>query len=661
MYKTLETAQKYVLYATLGLLSIFFLFNNTSPFVIPKAVLLVTGASLIILLWVAKMFVNGTFTFHIGKFDLGVLLIAIAYFASTFVRTPNKMEAYLLPGTTTFVLAGAVIYFLINQFDAKVKHNAKVALFLSGVLLSIFSLFSVLNIFSKIPQLPAIMKDPGFNLLGGAIPAIILLVVLLVLSVSIIISESDTAKKTLYGFGVGIMLFALTVLVISSLPGRTTTPRFLSNRESWEVAVETLKKSPLMGVGPANYLTGFNLFKPLAYNQTDLWQVRFTTASNFYFTLITETGFLGLFAIALLLIAVYRYVKNDLRVNSERSTINKNLSKLALTLMVLLFAFLPTTPLLFVYFLILLAIVSESEHKNFHLNIASGETSSLVSSRIPVIIVGLPFVAGILALMFFGVKVLKAEATFAKSINALSQNDAKTTYDLMNNAIRQNPRVDRYHASFAQVNMALASSIASKEEITDADRTAISQLVQQAINEGKATVSLNPGRSGNWEVLAQTYRSIMPFAQGADQFAVQTFTQAIALDPTNPNLRISLGGVYYSLGNFDAAIESFKLAVIAKPDHANAHYNLAIAFREKKDYDNAIAAINNVLQLVQPNTQDYNVAKQTLDELQSKKQTTQTPARSGENLTPPEPQEQTNINPPITLPEEANPPESPEQ
>ncbi len=654
MEKTLEAIEKYTLYLTIGLIAVFVLFNNTSPFVIPKETILVAGAGLLILVWTAKMLVKGVFTFHSGKFDLGVILIALAYLASTFLATPNKMEAYLLPGTTTFVLGGALLYFLIDQFDLKTKNAVKSVLFVSGFLLALASVLSAFNVFSSIPQLPTASKDPAFNLMGGAIPGIIVLSVILVLSAGLIVKEKGSSKKVLLGGGMAVMLFALTMLVVSILPGKPTAPRFIPMQNSWEVAVDTLKKSPFWGVGPANYLTAFNLFRPVTYNQSDLWQVRFTTASNFYFTFITETGLAGLAALTILLIAVYKYVRHDFKLSGDPEKLGQNSEKLALILLLILFAVLPVSPVVLVYFFVLLGIYSQSEHKSVKLNIAAGDTSSPISSRIPVIIVSLPFIAGVVAVAFFGIRVLRAESTFAKALTALGKNDAKGTYDLMNTAINQNPRVDRYHASFAQVNMALASSIAGKKDIAESDRTTISQLIQQAISEGKATVSLNPGRSGNWEVLAQIYRSIMPFAQGADQFTVQTYTQAIALDPTNPNLRIALGGVYYSLGSFDNAIDSFKLAVLAKPDLANAHYNLAVAYREKKDYDNAIAEMNTVISLVAKDSQDYKVATQTLADLQSKKKAA-TPA-SGENLTPPQPAETSNVKPPITLPQEANPP-----
>ena len=660
MKKLIETIEKYLLYIVLALFPVFVLSTYSAPFVIPKEVLLVGGAGLIIILWAVKIVIEGKLSFSVGKFDLGVALIAVSYLVSTFLATPNKMEAYLLPGTTTFVLGGAVLYFLINQFDQKTKKGGLTALLVSAVVLSLTSLLASLNAFNKIPQLPAFVKDASFNPMGGTIPSLILLAVTLIFSVGIAVYEKDSSRKIFFGACIAVIVFGFVALVGASLPGKATTPRFASMQDSWEVAVEALKKSPIVGAGPANYLTAFNVFRPVTYNASDLWQVRFTTGSNYFFTMITETGFVGLFAFAVLILSIYKYIRHNLSFGKTPDNVTQNLEKASIALLILFFFALPISPIIIVFLFSLLALVSKSENKILHLNVAATESNSLVSSRVPAMIVGIPFVIGVLAVFFFGSKVLAAEATFTKSLEALGRNDAKSTYDLMAAAINANPKVDRYHASFAQVNMALASSVASKKDITDSDRTSITQLVQQAISEGKATVALNPTRSSNWEVLAQIYRSVMPFAKGADQFAVQTYSQAIALDPTNPNLRIALGGVYYSLGNYDAAIDAYKLAVLAKPDLANAHYNLAIAYREKKDYDSAIAQMNAVLQIVPTSsTADYKVAKQTLDDLQSKKSAQKSAAGNGENLTAPQPAQQSNVKPPITLPQEANPPATP--
>jgi tetratricopeptide (TPR) repeat protein len=447
----------------------------------------------------------------------------------------------------------------------------------------------------------------------------------------------DIAKKLFFAVSSAVVIFGIVIGVANLMPGKAQSPTFPSLDTSWQVAIETLKVSPIWGVGAGDYLTAFNLYRPLSYNQTSLWQVRFTTAGNYYFTLATELGLAGVAAFVILLVGVYKVFIADIK--------QKSWEGISVVLLLVAFLILPSTSALMFLLFVLLAIISKSENKVLDVS----------TQKVPTIITTLPFLIGIIAVAFFGTKEVMAEVTFNKSLDALVNNDAKTTYNLMLAATNANPQVDRYHASLAQVDMALATSLASKQNLTDADRTTITQLVQAAINEGKATVTLNPSRSGNWEILGQIYRSIMPFAQGANQFATQTYTEAVALDPTNPNLRISLGGVYYALGDYDNAIDSFKLAVLAKPDLANAHYNLAIAYREKKDYTDAITEINNVLTLVQTGTPDYNLAQTTLADLQKNIPAPAKVTSTGQSLTTPTPAT-TTLKPPITLPSEATPP-----
>ncbi len=636
MIKILENLEKYILYIVVGVFPVFVLPYFASPFVVPKEILLITISMLALISWFIRNFLKGSTSWSIGKFDLGVILIALAYLVSGIFQTPNKMEAFFFPGASTFVIAAAIVYFLVNQLEKKEKNTVLISFLISGILLSLTLFFTQLGIFAKIPQLPSFLRDSTFNPLSGAVPSLVYLLSILPVAIILILKEKDIVKKTFFAVSTAIVIFGVFLMGSTMLPNNPQAPKFPSVQTSWEVSIEALKKSPILGVGPANYLTAFNIFRPLAYNQTDIWAVRFTTASNFYFTLLTEVGFVGLIAFAVLILSVYKSFSGE-----------SKWDKLPLLFFLVLLAFLPTPPQLLFILFILLAVYSASENKS--VSLVAPE-----STKAPLVLAGIPVLAAVIAIIFFGTKVLAAEITFKGSLDALGKNDAKLTYDLMTKAVNQNSKVDRYHASLAQVDMALASSLAAKKDLTDQDKKTVTQLVQQAINEGKNTVILNPQRSGNWELLGQIYKNIMPFATGADEFAIQTYTQAVALDPNNPNLRIALGGVYYALGRYDEAIDAFKLAVLSKPDLANAHYNLAVAYREKKELDRAIAEMNAVLTLVAKDSPDYTLAQTTLEELEKNKSTKNT--EGTDNLQAPQPVGESNINPPIELPEEATPP-----
>jgi tetratricopeptide (TPR) repeat protein len=92
--------------------------------------------------------------------------------------------------------------------------------------------------------------------------------------------------------------------------------------------------------------------------------------------------------------------------------------------------------------------------------------------------------------------------------------------------------------------------------------------------------------------------------QNAEQFAILSLNRAITLDPYNPQLYVSLGGIYYALAQYDNAQSQFQVAVNLKPDFANAHYNLGHALEAKGDLKSALAEYETVKSLVKDNKEN---------------------------------------------------------
>lgn len=654
MQKTLNLVLKYLFVAFVVLLPSFFVTSFVNIFDLSKVVFMV-GFSVIVLAFIAfELATQSKLTFKVSGLDLPLFIFVLAYVLSAIIKTPNKLEAFMSPGSVTIVIAGFLLYFFAKMVFGEDKKVFAMSLFFSGLLVSLMSILAFTGVFSKVPQLPAFMKDGNFSPLGGKLPEVILLLTLLPFGAYLIFQEKDVIKKVFYGLSAAIIVLSLVLSISLILPGKPGAPILADYQTSWSIAVDTLKVSPLWGIGPSNYLTAFSRFLPISYNQTAYWAVRFSSARSFILTLVTETGMLGLLSFAVVVFVIF---KKHLK-NIKQSLLSWNkvetaglVSMFILIVGLLLF---PASSILLAFFFLLAYLNSESSDVTFNLSATGFKNGNIFVSKIPALVFSLVIFVGLAALGFFSFKALSAERSYKLAIDAITKNDAKTAYTELGKAINTDPYVDRYHATYDQLSLALARNVAQKQNITDADKNTVAQLVQQAIAEAKATVALNPLRSSNWELLARTYQTIIPFAQGADNFTIQTYTQAIALDPINPNLRISLGGVYYALGRYDDAINTFTLAAAAKPDLANAHYNLAVAYRDKKETDKAITEMNTVLTLVQPNSQDYTTAKAELDNLQKNKAAAKT--NSSENLTAPQPAQTSNIKPPITLPKEATPP-----
>lgn len=654
MQKILESLEKYILLTTVFLLPVVFLPIFPNAITSGKILILVIGIGLVLLIKAIRTLISGTFEFSLGNFDVPLLILALAYIVSSIVVTPSKMEAFFLPGTATIILGSTLLYFLLNML--KNKDSLKLTLVLSGLTLSLYSLIATSGVFKSIPQLPATIQNGTFNISGSSLVAVILLATLLPIAVSLFIKQKEVVKKAFLGISTLVIIFGLGLSFYQSLPTKTNPLVLPDLNSSWQISIEALKISPLWGMGPGNYLTAFNRFKPLEFNNLSSWSVKFTTGHDIYLTTITETGLVGLAALILILLVCFRVIRKGFESHKDEvgDLIAENGSAFSLGILLILIAILP--PSLVIYSLLFMVIALNTTTRNVALNLKAQSSESTKFSLLPAFLVTLPIFAVVIALGFFSYKGFLAEYRFNQALNALMQNDGKKTYDDLVQAISTNPYVDRYHTSLSQVSYALANSIAQNKNLTDNDKTTITQLITQSINDAKAAVSLNSTRSDDWQVLAQTYQSIMPFAQGADQFAIQSYSQAVALEPTNPNLRIGLGGVYYALGRYDEAISVFQLAISAKPDLANAHYNLAAAEREKGNIQDAIDQMTIVLSLVPKDSQDYNVAKTEMDALEAKKPAAKTTTQPTDTtLTTPQKTTPV-IKPPLELPKDATPP-----
>ncbi len=653
MQKQIQKIREYLILAIIFLFPVTIANSFLDIINLPKLILLVVLICLILLLFAAEIYLTGEINISKGKFDFPVLAIIVAYLASAIFITPNKMEAFFLPGVATFVLGLGILYFLANTIAN--KQDIKKALIASSCLLSLVIITSFLGVFDKIPQLPSFIKDPAFNPAGDYITSTIFLLSAVPFAVFFLIKESNILKKLVFSFSLVFILVAAGISIFSLIsPDKKVSPILPSFTTSWAVTIDTIREAPILGIGPGNYLTSLNRFRPASYNSTNAWQFRFSSARNWYLTAIAETGFVGLAALAILIITITKIINKNLSIYKESKSVMIDVISISVLVGILItLFFFPGNEITLMLVFALLAINSGSKPNPISLDKGTNTNSRLIIS--------LTIIAAVLFLGFKARPIILGEAKFKVADTALRANDGKKTYETLVEAINLNPLVDRYHASYAQVNFAIAKSIIGSvkdtKNLTDDQKNTILQLIQQAIREGQNTVSLNPTRSANWQVLANIYQSIIGYANQADQYAIDSYNQTINLDPLDPTLKIALGSLYYSLGQYDNALKNFEFAIYAKPDFPNSYYNLAATYAAKNDFDNAILAMNKVISLVPKDSNDYKQAQNDLDTLQKKQKTFKENNQTG-ILTAPKKETQT-INPKLQLPEEASPPAAP--
>ncbi len=417
---------------------------------------------------------------------------------------------------------------------------------------------------------------------------------------------------------------------------------------SWKIAISAFRDAPFWGTAPSTFLFDFTNYKPLEYNSTKTWNLRFDSAFNEYLQILATLGGVGLVALLSLtaLFVSYAYPSIVVRRSLEGSDNNQHL-KTALAISGLVFFILlalhPSTLVLWVVALTLLASfmvmnVSNEDTTSYgpSTNIkqvlqriarVDSSTQTIKLEALPSILL-VTSLALVLFTFYFAGKFAVADYHHRLALNAITANQGVNAYNELVIAEKLNPYNDLYRTDLAQTNFALANAIATAKgpsnespsgSLTDQDKQNIQVLLQQSINEARIATTLNPRSAQNWEILGLLYRQIAGVAQNALAFSLDSYGRAIFQDPLNPQLRLNVGGVYYAIQNYDLAIRFFTDSINLKPDFANGYYNLSVALRDKGDLATAQAAVEKALTLLDKTSQDYKLANDYLNDLKVRK------------------------------------------
>lgn len=604
-------------------------------------------------LWVAKFIVERKITFGKSLFLLPLTAIFVLTVISGLVNAPNKIQSMIsLGGGATFFFLLLTYLYLMNLGKVEAVVTALLA---GGTVMSLMTIVlssGILKLPLNYPSLNLSVTEP-FSLIGNLLSQTVWLVCIVPLGMAMAY-ENLLKKKNV----TAVVFFAVSVACLAgiglgmNLLASTAKPIIPSKVISWSVAMEGLKNSrfAFLGVGPGQYINAFTTFKPVGFNDTLYWNLRFGYAA-WFFQILTEIGIVGLI---LYLLLGWKVAKNFLGTvrQAKPSPLALAVGVGLLILLVCQFYFPMNFSLLFLFFVMLALydlLIGNDEKKSLDLS-PLGQTVYLFLI-FPAILWG--------AILFFGAKTAFANYHYLNSLKAVAANDGTKAYQLQIKAIETDPDVALYHIAYANTNFALANALATKPDLTDNDRNTISQLIQQAIREAKSAVSLDNNSAYAWENLSGLYRNLINFAEGADQWAIASYQEAIKRDPLNPGLRLDLGGIYFGQKNFSLAANMFNQVVSLKPDFANGYYNLANALKELGALQEAKSAYEMTQSLVVLDSNDYQKVTTELEEVK-RRLPTPTPAAqlTPETLSKPQPPAE-GINPPLEIPNET-PPVSPE-
>lgn len=679
-----QTVKSFILLALVFLVPLFFLPITQEFFVTNKLYLLAFGSALLVAISTIEFLITKKLVWVRGMFDSVAILFVFALALSILLSSPNKVQAVLNPNFGLAVLLSlTVFYFYLARHFKKTLDVLSISALVVAVIALVFFLNPLKSV--NLPSSLGFLKTEGFNTLGGILDLALFLGFFVALQIGKIVSrkngdESNGSAKALLpsiltlvvtGTALAVSIF----MIVKPSAGSQNALIFPPLSVSWYAAVEILKNpiSALFGVGVDNFSSIFAGVKDAAYNASPLWQIQsFNASRSTVLHILAEVGIFGIVAFGLLLLSLIREVMQKAKQHPNTTSYLFGVGYLVAAAVLF-----PPSFIIFFLLFVMLAVIAQG--RSTDINTTNVNLSNLLPVYLGTAIIAFVIVGGASYLLS---RTYMAEYSYKSALNGIAANNIQVLYENQRQAIVLNPYIERFRVNFAQTNLLIANNIAQKAQqsagnategsvanagqqaqaqLSDQDKQTITQAIQASIAEAKAAAALNPAKAVNWENLANIYRNVLFVAQGADNWTISAYQRAIVLDPQNPMYRISLGGVFFSLQNYDEAAKMFEQATALKPDWSNAHYNLAWALSKKGDAQRAVNEMQSVLSLLDPKKDeaDFKKAQQDLEELKKLLPKQEESASTGEaeqpqQLSLPTPPA-ANVDPKLPLPKEAGP------
>ena len=399
-----------------------------------------------------------------------------------------------------------------------------------------------------------------------------------------------------------ILLVSLLLLFIPSPLARfiqTPVEVSVNFKATLDVARENLRAGHyLLGSGPNTFGYIFNLYKPDGINQTIFWSTVFGSGASAMASWAGTVGIFGVLSLLLLIIAfIWTGIAGAAIRNSSRGIMNIA-SQSVFVAIIFMFAmwFLYVANITIMAFtfwgiglflsasLIVGSSVSNISHRRWG-KVSAFKEIRIFTSAPKTFIFSLLIVAlmiGAVAGIYFEITRYVAEIYFGKAITASGKGDSEATIGNLNRAAEFWNYDERYFQSLSQATFfKLNALLTDKSTAQDVLRAQFQNITTNSIIFAQKAAALNSQNPFDAVLLGSIYENLIPFTNGASDFALSSYGRAVTLDPKNPSNYFMLGRVYVSLADMALARGSSEEARVNLEKSAG---NLERAIALKQDY-----------------------------------------------------------------------------
>jgi len=384
----------------------------------------------------------------------------------------------------------------------------------------------------------------------------------------------------------------------------------LTYKGGTNIVVETIKDKPILGTGPETFVYNYSLYKPQGINQSIFWNVRFTNAPIHVLNILSETGILGILSLlALLIVFVLKVIKNIISNEdgiSQLTEIKIGLFSAWIALLLAWFLYPQNITLMFVFWLlfIFLTVLCTRKKDVITINLkTSSKIALLLSFSFIVVMIA---VVGLLYLE--GSKYL-AEAKYKSSMEKAQEGDLEDAINGVVNATVINSHEDKFYRNLAQLFLFYSNQSLNDNDLTEEERAQRVQLgISNAINSAVRATVLDSQDVSNWIIRGYVYRNLINTIDGAGDWAIKSYQQALTLEPTNPFIYTEIARTFMAATNLainaksqeqaatylNSAINAYNNAIQLKSDYSPANFEVALAYDIQGKVDEAIAKLEAI-------------------------------------------------------------------
>ena len=622
---------KYSIYVLVFLMPILFLPWTSEVLDFNKQALLICLAFISFFSWMLKVLISGEFKVNINKVHIFLIILFLAYLLSTVFSIDRYGSFWGWPRVTSdsllSVIGLVIFYFVASNVFSKKEITASVYIFSVSALIA--EIFGVLQFFGLFIVPLGFTKNVAFNTIGSAGGLGIFAATLLPLTIVLLISARKWSKLLFAAeifFSAAILLlinfsmvwwtvvFGTALLMICGLFKRDlfdgrwmALPMFfmavslffiilnpqinwlpqkinevsLSKDANFQIDIQIFKEKPVFGSGPGTFSYNFSKFKSPDFSKTALWEAVFNNGNSKIMTSLATVGGFGILAFLALSAAIIFYAGKFLFVNKNDSGQDIFYSILGLGLFISLvteiasyFLHNSNLSLDFLLFFLMAVLVGLifGERKEYDLKPSSLLTLFVTFTFTLVFIFGL-------GLLILGGQRYAAEVSYYNSLNALQSGRLDDGIKNLENAASANSNVDLYFRQLSQVYLLKAQDVLSDKSKSQGDKTnTIQVLVSNSINAAKIATDLNSKTAGNWLVRGYIYQNLNGLISDSSTWAINSYNEALKLDPNNPYSLTQLGVIYYQNKDYQNAKTNLDQALNLKPDYSNGLYFSGLVF-----------------------------------------------------------------------------------